>query len=728
MRPFSTTATTSFFFNRPSAPTFPKLLSELVKARHAERLDLVTKLYPTLIAAARDPSVPPQSVPIHSLRSFMRFVAKTNRYTLLVKMFDDLQAFGWKPDGQDHHILLRGLVQAGKNNKASQWIERMEATYGIKPSVSDWNVLLSGHKRTGNAQGMKEALEAMRAKGVEPNIVTYNTMIAGLFKYKDVEGVREVVKDMEVAGVKPDYITDTTLLHGFLTQGELGSARGIKARLELDMQLPPDSRVDPAGPDESAVNALIDLEMVDNGFEAGRQAARRYRDEGRQLDGWTLNSLINEGGKGIKDAREGIALVEDLEEVVGVSADRRTWSAVIVRMLQKRGGVDEALKLYQEARDRSIKPDSAMIQPLLTALLTPSPTATSFPIAKSLYEDLATSSRAYDLSPDNSIYITLLRACADLTEPDLEYSRTLLADMRERGVRLESQTVAWHIVALMRVAKDHGEAFSAYDGVRALDVQSLDVSGYNTIIAAFTSLTFAPLPPQLFTSRNPAPPAPASYIQEFLADMRSSLHPPSEVTYSTLLSYYSRTATASASNIAHLHSLIKVDINIDPDIALFNSLMAAYSRVGAHGATLGIWDSMRANRAMARIDNTSVSIVLDTCGYQGGDDGLKRGSKIWSELTEERFSLNLKNWDSWIEALCRLAQYDEAERLVFDEMGKGGNPEAGVSTLETFLKFSRRDEGRWQNVRERIQSEKPNMWAAVKDVALAEPSRERGGV
>jgi pentatricopeptide repeat protein len=711
LRPFSSSASTSFLFNRPPPANAAKILQDLVDARTNARLDIISKLYPSLVTAVQSLS---GGAPLsHArLQSVMRFVASTNRFTLLLKMFDDLPLLGFEHTAHDHHILILGMARAGKVSKALKWIETMARTHGIHPSTSDWNVVLGGYRRAGDLEGMKDVVERMRAAGYAPNVVTYNSLISALFEFGRIDDVREMVREMEENEVRADLWTETALLTGFVEAGELASAREVKQRLERVLD-----QVDGPPSDTAAVNAFIKFESADKGFPQGSRLAKRYRDRGYALDAWTLNTLAREGAKGLATAEEGVRMLEDLEDVTGATADRRSWSIVLSGVLSGEGGLPEALKVHQEARDRSIQPDSSMVQPLLQSLLLPSPSPSSLAIAKTLYEDLAQASRSYHTSPDLSIYVTLLRACADPSHPDLEYSRTLVTDMRERGVRLDGASVTWHIVALMRAASSFEEAFQAYDQIRALDPTALDQSAYNTILAAFTSLSFpSPASPLIPTQ------APPPLIMEFLSDMRHSSppQPPNSITYSLLLSYYSRTHSASASSISHLHSLIKLDINLDPDTALFNSLMGAYSRVGAFNAAYRIWDSMRANPTSAtRVDNVSLSIMLDTCGWNGGKAALRRAEQVWADAVEGRIDVrpNRKNWDSWVECLCRLGEFDRAERIVFEEMGR----EVGLETVEMLLKMVRRSEDgdeRWKRVRERVRNEmSEEVWERVQAVA-----------
>ncbi|KAL8281412.1 hypothetical protein RQP46_006096 [Phenoliferia psychrophenolica] len=594
-------------FNKPGPPSPSKLLAELDSALVAERLDLVARVYPSLVQSVTTLQSPLSGVgkkdskaAHEQLQRVMAFVASTPRLSLLQRIFNDLPALGLTQTNYDHHLLLRGLARNGKAARALSWIEGMEGTHGVVPLARDWNVVASAFRREGDLDGMRNVLVRMRERGCPPNTVSYNALIAALFDHGQVHEARDVRNEMDALGVKADVWTETTLLSGFVDAGERASAIAVHDRLEPVVQSWEREQGQSSEFDLAAVNALAKYACFVDGFDSGVRLVEGYRDRGYQLNELSLTTLAKEGAVGLSSSKEATDLIERLEGATRVVAGRKAWSIVLNGVLAGPGSLPAALQVLQEARDRSVIPDSTMVQPVLSALVR-QPSPESFTIAKRVYEDLATASRAFSSAPDTSVYVTLLRACADPTHPDLEFSRTLLADMRERAVRLDAQSVTWHIVALMRVAVDFPDAFQSYDKVRALDASILTTQAYNIILTAFTSLSFPHLP---IDSQIAPPPL----ILEFLSDMRRTSHPPDAITYSLLLTYYSRHSTASPALIAHLHSLIKLDTNVDPDTPLFNALMGAYSRVGSHISAMRIWDTLRANH---QVDTVSVSTVLD---------------------------------------------------------------------------------------------------------------------
>ncbi|GAA5892998.1 uncharacterized protein JCM6883_007535 [Sporobolomyces salmoneus] len=739
IRPFTSSSPRSFFFRRPTvSPT--QIVQDLTNAVNDGRPDIVAKLYPSLVDAFQKSSSPssssssPSSEPLVShrkLQSFMRTLARSNRFPLVLKMFQDLPStFNYSPSALDHHLVIMAFCTSGKMIKATRWIDSMESTHGIKPHVSDFNLVLQGWRRKRDLYEMRQLVErTMRKKhGIEPNVVTYNTFISALFEQGGrVDEVRKLREEMRQRGVEADLYTETALLTGYLDAGELASAREVQKRLgPVVMKAVKSGFVDSTKYDTAMVNALLKYEARVHGFDKAVKMTEKFRNEGVPLDSWTLNSLLVEGSQGIKTAEEGVRLLEDLEDLVELQADRRAWSAVINELARKRGGggIDEALKLYSFARDRSIDPDTTMIHPLVESLLTPSPTPDSFSTAKSLYEDLSTSALSHDFAPEQPIYALLLNACAHPVTLDLPYSRTLISDMKRRGIKLESSTAIRHIESLMRASSSFEEAFESYDEIRALDPSIFtSTNDYNSILEAFLSLSFPS------SSSTPSPTAPPPLVMEFLADMRKSSLPANSVTYSILLTYYSRTSSASIQLIEHLHSLIKLDINLDPDTALFNSLMSAYSRVGAYSQVYRIWETLLINSQHSRgsagggrigPDQRSFSVFLDTCGYDRSQEAQKRARRVWNDEKGLGIKRNRKNWDTWIECLCRWGKpnLEEATRVALEEMdGKEGRPKADQASFEVLLKFARSfGVEEWEETRRRVFERRPELRESLEDV------------
>jgi len=74
--------------------------------------------------------------------------------------------------------------------------------------------------------------------------------------------------------------------------------------------------------------------------------------------------------------------------------------------------------------------------------------------------------------------------------------------------------------------------------------------------------------------------------------------------------------------------------------------------------------------------------------------------------------MNIRNWNSWIECLCRLGQYSDAAKVVCLDMGKDGKPEADEESIKIVLRFvsGTREES---EIRERLKRYLPKLWSSL---------------
>jgi len=88
-----------------------------------------------------------------------------------------------------------------------------------------------------------------------------------------------------------------------------------------------------------------------------------------------------------------------------------------------------------------------------------------------------------------------------------------------------------------------------------------------------------------------------------------------------------------------------------------------------------------------RFDQVSVNIMLDACAYAGNLDMAK---SMLSKLARAGFALDLRNWNTWVECLCRNGRFRQAVDVVCAEMGKNGM-EPDVESIRLLYKFARRN-------------------------------------
>jgi pentatricopeptide repeat protein len=171
--------------------------------------------------------------------------------------------------------------------------------------------------------------------------------------------------------------------------------------------------------------------------------------------------------------------------------------------------------------------------------------------------------------------------------------------------------------------------------------------------------------------------------------------------------------------------MIKLDPMITIDIPLLNSLMDAFARVGAYAEAFEVWDELVERRPretqihnqnpgmVEELYSPSINIMLDACGFSGS---LFRGKKAWNWATRWSLNRNKKNWDAYVECLCRCGQMEDAFEVVKRMKSDGGVPEPSRETVELLVKFSWRNERNSEWIKERVEEEFPEWWPEMRRI------------
>jgi len=213
---------------------------------------------------------------------------------------------------------------------------------------------------------------------------------------------------------------------------------------------------------------------------------------------------------------------------------------------------------------------------------------------------------------------------------------------------------------------------------------NLDERGFSAVLKAYCRLSFRgdlqiPLITQYFSIVN---------------DMRVQKVPITPRVYTIILHqigimamntrYDHRVLERLVATIRRVHDFLTLDASISPDAALWNQLMSTYARLGCFGDACRVWEVMYLT---GRYDQISVSIILDACAYAGE---LRTAHSIRRKLTKAGFAFDMRNWNTWLECLCRLGKFDDAINVVSSEMGNDGM-KPNVESVRIIVKFARRD-------------------------------------
>ncbi|KAI8459209.1 hypothetical protein BY996DRAFT_4576281, partial [Phakopsora pachyrhizi] len=270
-----------------------------------------------------------------------------------------------------------------------------------------------------------------------------------------------------------------------------------------------------------------------------------------------------------------------------------------------------------------------------------------------------------------------------------------------------------------------------------------------------------------------------SRLMTIIDQMNSSSCPPDHRTYSSLLNHFSRTVHRNPRNIStklqleRIHTLIKLDVRLEPDSELLHELLKAYSYNGLYPQAWKVWDVLsNEKRFRENMKNKSLATIIDLAGYESekfGDGRLNPKVVVaWEELIKSsssssrgvsrwrRCKINKNLWDSWIECLCRSKRIEYAIDNVFSNMNgrradqqgkvetKGSesknledgeveevNIRADQRTLSIILRFLKKDieeedDERYKaelkeldrNLRKRLKDEFSEIWEDVKNEGL----------
>ncbi|QRV97574.1 pentatricopeptide repeat-containing protein 5, mitochondrial [Ceratobasidium sp. AG-Ba] len=332
----------------------------------------------------------------------------------------------------------------------------------------------------------------------------------------------------------------------------------------------------------------------------------------------------------------------------------------------------------------------------------------------------------------------------------------LLNDMRQRGITFShigqaqpptrssrpfSSPLAALTLLLMQDAPSHEAAFKMYAYARVVDPKSgaFGIKEYKQVLRAFAELRVSKREEDVWkdgggdgwadrvvgeqTKRVEvyAPP-PAALYYEIMRDMQHAGYEVGVGEYTTILKAYAAVSIpsepdphlAAAHNshvlehVQRIHTLLKLDTNLTPDTGVLNALMKAYGHVGSLDSALAIWDQMQMNRpgSVGGWDGASVSIIIDALG-RSGRNALPRARRLWDGLKRRHGGrLNKNNYTSWVEALCRMGEFEEAERVVYVDMR--GKLEPDEKTLRTLVSFAWRV-GRQAEVLEDVRRRFPGV-------------------
>jgi len=125
---------------------------------------------------------------------------------------------------------------------------------------------------------------------------------------------------------------------------------------------------------------------------------------------------------------------------------------------------------------------------------------------------------------------------------------------------------------------------------------------------------------------------------------------------------------ADAESLELAHNQLKLDLNVDMDTKLRNSLMLAYAATGDNRKALRFWRDICESKEGPSYN--SIAIAFRSC--EGMHFGAEHAKSIWKRLKEQDIEIDKTIWTAYMSAIARNHNHDEARELIENVEGDYG--------------------------------------------------------
>lgn len=614
------------------------------------------------------------------------------------------------PQHFEYHALIFAYGLQHQPEKAYNVLDRMRCE-SLEPNLYTYNTLLACYKRANNLENAEALLEEMKLKKVEPDTVTYNTILHLMLRMNKFDRLFDLYERMvtDTNMAKPDMYTYSTVLDAAVKSGN-----HTIGNLICDELLNTNKHKD------------IDLNIMNNIFRfkadtAMNQVLELYysltdRFPHIRADRMTYNILLDACLKNGNPARA-YMIYGDMKRA-NLKPDVITYGTLIDAE-SKVGNLKDALQLFQDMCHESIEPSERIVKSLVNIASSKSATLkdldTLVGIVRQFHQSLDLDTRAYN----SLMYGLALHGRSEQVQQ--------LYDDVFRDLCCQPDVATFTNLVLAYINDNHlDDAMEIYYTLRehhkkCRDEKNkvkipirLDTTFYSTLIASL-SRNIDTTYKQQYTTDDEYDSSPRLVTAlAIFNDMRPLQIQPTTHTYTAMLHACGQYRDRYV--LDQIYQQIKVDLYLDPDIGIYNSLMDAYSRTEDGDTVLEIWQTISkpASRSYVTPDQISVSIVFDSCGHNGLS---AKAPLIWTWLKKTGFQLNTNNYNSYIECLCRdrgRLGWDMAYQLINQEMSIPKNPLHGKpvmdkKTVNTLISFAKK-KGFESNEVEALEQWKLDLW------------------
>jgi len=723
--PTPATVTRRAFANNRTSPPRQNVLAVQDLAAIRARYRLPQQQYEPSDPPVSGPSRSPNEQEVLDDLASLAASGRTGDLALLHAVLENFPAqCSLEITASTHAVIFDSFVASENSSAALRWLETMNIKPGqISPSLSQWHSWIEAFGSSHQDTQFPSLFKSVVASGCQPTPETYLVAFAAMFRarWPPTEAtVRKLLREAHSAGVPRDEGVISSITGGYIARRMVSVAEEIRAFYEklYNQQMNP----------HTDAGTLLKRAYTQGKHHATVEA-QRLRDQGHTPTLRTLRAVL---AKCISADD-----VRFWETTLQVQADDNAWLLVIHNCIQKTRSHDIVFQVYKDYIASGMTPTSKVVNPVLRLLcmktLRP-PKESDVDRALEIYRDMFRATTSGE--PNAIIYNTLISALVSTQNTRKYFPRalSLLEDMQSRGVEMDSMTATSITILLLRSSATPTEAFRAYKQVfrRPDGKPALDAEGFVAVLNVFCRLTFGK------GSIHTAIPAWEQYF-EIVRDMREAGYPVNVKVYSIVLQQLGFAATKISGSqpqapqeesesepkagdivdipsiqraIRRIHQILVTDAAVQPDTVAWNTLMDAYQRAGCLRDAYRVWESLWLSRSF---DNASISIMADACGHTGAH---AEAVQIFPRIPKSGFKMNVRNWNAWLECLCRLGRVKEAVGVLCNEMGQNGNVQPNEDSVRVVLGFLEGELGEME-MRRRIERHYPALWQSLVSLGLA---------
>lgn len=179
-------------------------------------------------------------------------------------------------DERDFCMVLNGFVNVGDLQMAHRVVALQCRTDNAPPlSPIGYSILIKGHGRQGDIQGVDELLARAKMNDIEPDIIMYNSLIDAYINcdevskayslFKQLKELRPSLEEQEIPLPTPNLRSYNTMLKGFAKAEDMESALSLAKEMEKAKLW-----------DSVTTNTLVNVAIATQNFAMAESILERY--------------------------------------------------------------------------------------------------------------------------------------------------------------------------------------------------------------------------------------------------------------------------------------------------------------------------------------------------------------------------------------------------------------------------------------------------------------------